>query len=84
MLLAEGEKPTNPERHILIEIIQEPVIGRPYRVTRKDLDPAYQRSNDFYRRHPGRGVQEGYGTGRGRDVSIMTFLAQPAQPVILS
>ena len=47
MLLAEGEKPTNSEQHILIEIIPEPVIGRPYWVTRKDIDPAYQRFNDF-------------------------------------
>jgi hypothetical protein len=27
MLLVKGEQPTNPERRILIEIIQKPVIG---------------------------------------------------------
>jgi hypothetical protein len=45
--LAEGEKPGDPERYILIEVIHEPAIGNQYRVTGKGLDPAYQRSGDF-------------------------------------
>jgi hypothetical protein len=45
--LAEGEKPGDPERYILIEVIHEPAIGKQYRVTGKGLDPAYQRSGDF-------------------------------------
>lgn len=45
--LAEGEKPKDPERFILIEVIQEPAIGKQYRVTGKGLDPAHQPSVDF-------------------------------------
>jgi hypothetical protein len=43
----DGEKPTDPERSILIEVIQEPAIGKQYRVTGKGLDPAHQTSVDF-------------------------------------
>ena len=31
--LAEGEKPADPDRHILIEVIHEPAIGKQYKVT---------------------------------------------------
>jgi hypothetical protein len=37
--LAEGEKPIDPERFILIEVIHEPAIGKQYIVTGKGLDP---------------------------------------------
>lgn len=40
--LAEGEKPTDPERFILIEVIHEPAIGKQYIVTGKGLDPDRQ------------------------------------------
>jgi hypothetical protein len=33
--LAEGEKPANPDRYILIEVIHEPAIGTQYTVTGK-------------------------------------------------
>jgi hypothetical protein len=45
--LAEGEKPIDPERFILIEVIHEPAIGKRYRVTGKGLDPAHRPSGDF-------------------------------------
>jgi hypothetical protein len=45
--LAEGEKPTDPDRYILVEVVQEPAIGKQYRVTGKGLDPAHQLSGDF-------------------------------------
>ena len=45
--LAEGEKPTDPERYIVIEVIHQPAIGKQYRVTGKGLDPAHQLSGDF-------------------------------------
>ena len=40
--LAEGEKPADLERFILIEVIQEPAIGKQYIVTGKGLDPDRQ------------------------------------------
>ena len=40
--LAEGEKPTDLERLILIEVIHEPAIGKQYIVTGKGLDPDRQ------------------------------------------
>ena len=40
--LAEGEKPTDLERFILIEVIHEPAIGKQYIVTGKGLDPDRQ------------------------------------------
>jgi hypothetical protein len=45
--LAEGEKPADPDRYILIEFIHEPAIGDQYRVTGKGLDRAHQPSGDF-------------------------------------
>ena len=44
--LAEGEKPADPERHILIEVIHEPAIGKQYKVTGKGLGPDHP-SGDF-------------------------------------
>jgi hypothetical protein len=46
-LLAEGTKPGDPERYILIEVIHEPAIGKQYSVTGKGLDLAHQSSGDF-------------------------------------
>jgi hypothetical protein len=43
---AEGEKPADPERYILIEVIHEPAIGDQYRVTGKGLG-SDQPSGDF-------------------------------------
>lgn len=37
--LADGEKPADPEKYILIEVIHEPAIGDQYRVTGKGLGP---------------------------------------------
>ena len=48
--LAEGEKPLDPERYILIEVIHEPAIGNQYAVTGKGLDPDHQPSGDFTHR----------------------------------
>ncbi len=48
--LAEGEKPADPERYILIEVIHEPAIGHQYSVTGKGLDPDHQPSGDFTHR----------------------------------
>ena len=45
--LAEGERPADPQRYILIDFIHEPAIGRHYRVTGKGLDRAHQPSGDF-------------------------------------
>jgi hypothetical protein len=45
--LAEGERPADPQRYILIEFIHEPAIGRHYIVTGKGLDQAHQSSGDF-------------------------------------
>ena len=45
--LAEGERPADPQRYILIEFIHEPAIGRHYRVTGKGLDQAHQPPGDF-------------------------------------
>ena len=36
--LAEVEKPADPDRYILIEVIHEPAIGKQYTVTGKGLD----------------------------------------------
>ena len=47
MQLAEGEKPGDQERYILIEVIHEPAIGKHYRVTGIGLDPAPHPSGDF-------------------------------------
>ncbi|MBQ0822748.1 hypothetical protein KBI52_21410 [Microvirga sp. HBU67558] len=43
--LAEGERPADPEKFILIEVIREPAIGYFYRVTGKGLGPDYQGSS---------------------------------------
>jgi hypothetical protein len=48
--LAGGEKPADPERYILIEVIHEPAIGRQYSVTGKGLDLDHQPSGDFTHR----------------------------------
>ena len=48
--LAEGEKPADPEKYILIEVIHEPAIGNQYSVTGKGLDPDQQPSGDFTHR----------------------------------
>ena len=45
--LAEGEKPIDPERFILIEVIHEPAIGKQYIVTGKGLDPDRQTPGSF-------------------------------------
>jgi hypothetical protein len=45
--LAEGEKPTDLERFILIEVIHEPAIGKQYIVTGKGLDPDRQAPGSF-------------------------------------
>ena len=45
--LAEGEKPTDLERFILIEVIQEPAIGKQFIVTGKGLDPDRQAPGSF-------------------------------------
>jgi hypothetical protein len=44
--LAEGEKPSDPERFIFIDVIHEPAIGNEYSITRKGLDPDHQPSGD--------------------------------------
>jgi hypothetical protein len=36
--LAEGERPADPERYILIEAIHEPAIGQQYMVTGRGFD----------------------------------------------
>ena len=45
--LAEGEKPGDPERFLLIEVIHEPAIGKQYIVTGKGLDPDRQVPGSF-------------------------------------
>jgi hypothetical protein len=45
--LAEGEKPIDPERFLLIEVIHEPAIGKQYIVTGKGLDPDHQAPGSF-------------------------------------
>jgi hypothetical protein len=45
--LAEGEKPDDPDRYILIEVIHEPAIGKQYIVTGKGLDPDRQAPGSF-------------------------------------
>jgi hypothetical protein len=37
--LAEGQKPADAERCILIEVIHEPAIGKQYTVTGKGIEP---------------------------------------------
>ena len=48
--LAEGEKPADPERYILIDVIHEPAIGHRYSVTGKGLALDHQPSGDFTHR----------------------------------
>ena len=48
--LAEGEKPADPERYLLIEVIHEPAIGKQYQVTGHGLDPDHEPSGDFTHR----------------------------------
>jgi hypothetical protein len=45
--LAEGEKPADPDRYILIELIHEPAIGKQYTVTGKGLDRDRQPPDSF-------------------------------------
>lgn len=45
--LAEGEKPADPDRYILIEVIHEPAIGKQYTVTGKGLDRDRQPPSSF-------------------------------------
>ena len=45
--LAEGEKPADPDRYILIEVIHEPAIGKQYTVTGKGLDRDRQPLGSF-------------------------------------
>jgi hypothetical protein len=45
--LAEGEKPADPDRYILIEVIHEPAIGKQYTVTGKGLDRDRQPPDSF-------------------------------------
>jgi hypothetical protein len=45
--LAEGEKPADADRYILIELIHEPAIGKQYTVTGKGLDRDRQPSDSF-------------------------------------
>jgi hypothetical protein len=45
--LAEGEKPIDPERFLLIEVIHEPAIGKQYIVTGKGLAPDHQAPGSF-------------------------------------
>jgi hypothetical protein len=45
--LAEGEKPADADRYILIEVIHEPAIGKQYTVTGKGLDRDRQPPGSF-------------------------------------
>jgi hypothetical protein len=45
--LAEGEKPADADRYILIELIHEPAIGKQYTVTGKGLDRDRQPPDSF-------------------------------------
>jgi hypothetical protein len=40
--LAEGQKPANAERYILIEVVHDPGIGKQYNVTGKGIEPNHQ------------------------------------------
>jgi hypothetical protein len=64
--LAEGEKPADPEKYILIEVIHEPAIGDQYRVTGKGLGPT-STIRRFHGLHAGSGAQTGSGVGQGRE-----------------
>jgi hypothetical protein len=44
---AGGEKPADPNRYILIELIHEPAIGKQYTVTGKGLDRDRQPAGSF-------------------------------------
>ena len=48
--LAEGEKPADPERYILIEVIHEPAIGNKFSVTGKGFNPDHEPSGEFTHR----------------------------------
>jgi hypothetical protein len=44
--LAEGQKPADAERCILIEVIHEPAIGKQYTVTGRGIEPNDQMQNN--------------------------------------
>jgi hypothetical protein len=48
--LADGEMPADPERHILIEVLHEPAVGKQYKVSGDGLDPDHEPSGDFTHR----------------------------------
>jgi hypothetical protein len=81
MLLAKGEKPTNPEQHILIKIIRESVIGRLYGVTGKGLDPAYQPFNNFTDGTLNEARKRATELAEAGNVSTIAFL--PSRPLSL-
>ena len=67
--LAEGEKPADPDRYILIEVIHEPAIGKQYTVTGKGLDRD--------RQPPGSFSSHTLGDARGRALELAKAVNVP-------
>ena len=65
--LAEVEKPADPDRYILIEVIHEPAIGKQYTVTGKGLDRDRQPPGSFSSHTLGRCTRTGSGIGQDRE-----------------